>query len=158
MINRTPKELTQLLDEEGLAIEDSVINSNEVIVLPSKGKMLTTDDVWITRQIRASKRKVHVPDYASTQIRDFRGGEWEHSLIIVAEAAKDVIIAVASAWIYKKIEDWKEKKKGNPNGLNAPPAFKLRYYFTKSKRYVEIEGDAESSLKALDSLKDEKDV
>lgn len=145
-------EWNDLMREEGIQISDSSITENDVIVIPKV--KLSEDDIVVIKKIRASNKKVLVHNLDQTQFKDFRGGEFALALLVVTSVVIPIITAVVANWIMGRMDNWKMKKKENEKSEVTPPDFKMEFYVADKKKYVKIEGDSETSLKALDKLKD----
>lgn len=155
MIKKEDIEINDVLRKHNINLDDTVLTKNDVVVIPNqwgeKSALLTADDIYVIKELRGTGRKIHVQDQEKMKIQDFRGGEFELAMMIVNEAIKPVLISIVSAWIYDKIKSYREAKKEAPESKVQPPKFKLKYYFTKNKKFVEIEGDAEEAAKILRS-------
>lgn len=142
-------ELRELLASEKMKIDGSGLESFDFVPI---SKMLTADDVWLIKKMKKEGKKVYLP-VAEPVYSEMRGGEWELASMIISEAAKGVVIGLVSMWIYDKIANWRKAKNDNPGSGVKQPGVKLKFYFTKTKKYAEIEGESEAALKALDKLK-----
>jgi hypothetical protein len=68
-----------------------------------------------------------------------------------------IVISIVTVLITSTIKSWKKtKEKVSPNTDTMPPDFKLELYIKDDKRYVKIKGDAETALKELKKLQDDR--
>jgi len=161
MIKTKNVEINDLLKKQGIDAKDVDLTSNDVVVIPTlRGDkhLLSADDVYVVKKLREGNKKVHTVNQDNKQYHEFRGGEFTLAMMIVNEVAKPILLGLAAAWIYDTIKNYKEARKQSSESKIETPKFKLKYYFTKSKKYVEVEGDADEVKKIIDSLKDDEDV
>lgn len=145
-------ELNELLQQEGVQGSNLPITENDVIVIPKV--RLSEDDIEVIKKIRANNNKVYIHNLDQTQFKDFRGGEYVLGLLILKEIAIPIVMEAAKNWVNGRITSWKKRKQENQKSEIKPPDFKMEFYVTDKKKYMKIEGDSETSLKALDKLKD----
>ena len=140
----------ELFHEQKIELDISNLASYDLI---SPSKLLSSDDVWLIKNVKAQGKKVYVAKDERKYV-ELRGGEWEIALTIVGESIKVIVLGLISRWIYDKVKNWKkEKEENSPSSGIEQPRVKIGLYFTKTKKHVELEGDADSVLKALDKLK-----
>jgi len=144
-----------LLKRYNRQLDDSITKSNDVIVIPNT--RLSADDIQIIKRIRNNDKKVHIPDSEKIKYKEFRGGEFELALMVINQTVVPLVIGIVSAWIYDKIKGYSTLKKDTKNDDLKRPPFKLEFYFTKNEKYVNLEGEADDILKALDKIKKDYD-
>jgi hypothetical protein len=145
-------EPNELLTNEKTHLDLTTLESYDLIPI---SKTLTMDDVWLIKKVKKEGRTLYLPPSDRTYV-EMRGGEWELVLFIVSEAAKDVVLGLIAAWIYDKVADWRKAKTENPGSGIKQPDVKSRLYFRKTKKYIEMDGDADAVLRALDKLKSDE--
>ncbi len=143
--------LDSLLEEINIKIDESIIESDSIIVIPQPE--LNSDDVTLIKRLRSNNKKVHIHDFENRKYVELRGGEFDLALMIIDKMAIPIIVSLTTMWIGKRLQAWKdEKKEIAPDSLVDAPDFKMEYYIKNDKRYVKIKGDAETALKELKKL------
>ena len=79
-------------------------------------------------------------------------------MMIVNDSAKPILLSLVSAWIYNTIRQYKKTRKESPESKAKVPKIKVKYYFLKSEKYVEIEGSVDEITEVIKSLKDDENV
>jgi len=139
----------ELLLREHSELDISTLGSYDLVPI---SRLLSFDDVWLIKKVRSEGNKVYLPNKERKYV-ELRGGEWELALTFVGASIKVIVLGLITRWIYDKVNNWKQAKAEKPGSGIKQPGVKIRLYFTKSKKYIEVEGDAEAALKALDKLK-----
>lgn len=146
--------LNSFLQEINIELDNSILEKNPIIVIPNH--MLNSDDVTIIKRLRNNKQKVHIHNYENRKYIEMRGGEFELALMIIDKFAIPLIVSITTMWIGNRIKSWKDQKNESaPDSLVDPPDFKMEYYIKDDKKYVKIEGDADTALRELKKLQDD---
>jgi hypothetical protein len=141
-------ELQQVLDNHGIEIGSSEVKSYDFMAVSN---MLTGDDIWFLKKVKSQGITVYAPK--ERFYTEMRGGTWELALMLVGEAARDIVLALAASWIYDKAKTWRETKKKKSDTDIKEPQVRMKLYLTKTKELIEIEGDADSAIRVLKKLR-----
>jgi hypothetical protein len=142
--------ISDLCIKEHISLNDDIIKFNDVILTP---KLRSADDVMVIKELRHHGAKVYYPTEGF--YIEARGGLWEISLMLVKDFATGLLITIILDWVKNKVEKYTELRKKQSSPDLKQPTFKVRLYFIKEQKYIEISGDEEYIEKVLKSLKNE---
>lgn len=146
--------LSDFLKEKNLILDDDVLKNNDAIVIPHP--TLNTDDVTVIKRLRANQKKVHIHDFEERKYSEYRGGEYDLALMFIDKVLLPITVSIVTTWIISTVKSWKKtKEEVSPKTDTQPPGFKMEFYIKDDKKYVKIEGDAETALKELKKLQDD---
>lgn len=142
--------ISDFLRRERVSLDQEIMKSNNVILVP---RHKTADDVIIIKKLRQHGAKVYYPTHGL--YIEARAGLWEISLMFIKDFATGILIALLIDWITSKVKEYRELRREEPFSDVKQPVFKVRLYFIKEQKYVEISGDEEHIGKILKSLNHE---
>lgn len=161
MLNIENIDLNVILKKQEIDDNDVDLKSSDVMVVPKSRKgrqLLSADDVYIVKKLRGENIKVQILNQDKKEYHEFQGGEFELAMMIVNDFAKPILLGLVSAWIYDIIKQYEKTRKESPESKAKVPKIKVKYYFLKSKKYVEIEGGFDEVTEVIKSLKDDENV
>ncbi len=143
-------ELNELLSQNNVEVNPKIFEENDIVIIPPT--RMSTDDIEVIKEFRIEDgKKVHIVNQDKIEFQEFRCAEFILGMFLVNSIVMPLIISRVDRWISKRHGDWEKRKEDAGNDF-PPPKFKLEIYEIDKKKYVKIEGDAETAKKVLESI------